>query len=66
MDVLHPKRPDGGYLCHVFAGFRPVKVVGAAGQHNHASRRIGVKLVTVEFISQADVLEEFVQRWSGS
>jgi AcrR family transcriptional regulator len=53
--VLEADRADGRHLRHVFARFRPVEVTGAAGQDHDGAWRVGLQLLFVELVTQADV-----------
>ena len=53
--VFEAERADGVDLAHVLAGLRPVEMPSAAGQDDEAARRIGLDLVAVELIAEADI-----------
>jgi hypothetical protein len=55
VDEFEAKRSDGRHLADVFTGFCPMKVVRVARQNDDAAGRIGLKLLGIEPIAEADV-----------
>src|SRR5882762_11515070 len=55
IDVLNAERTNRVHLGDVFTGFRPVEVRRVSRQHDDASRRIGLQLIGIEPIAEADV-----------
>jgi hypothetical protein len=55
IDVGETQRPDRANLRDVFAGFGPMEMRLAAGQHYHAPGRVRSELGLVELVSQPDV-----------
>src|SRR5258705_12702143 len=53
--IFKAKRTDCRYLSDVFAGLRPVEMPGFAWKNDDASRRIGLHLVAIEGLPEADV-----------
>src|ERR1700730_12077991 len=54
-DVFNAKRPNRGHLRDVFTGFRPVEVGRVSRQNEDAAGRIGLQLMGIEPIAEADV-----------
>jgi hypothetical protein len=50
-EIFQSKRPHGGYLRDVLAGFRPVKMVRVAREYDYGAGRVGLQLTRVEFIT---------------
>jgi hypothetical protein len=55
VDEFEAKRSDGRHLADVLTGFCPMKVVRVARQNDDAAGRIGLKLLGIEPITEADV-----------
>jgi hypothetical protein len=53
--IFESKRTDCRHLRDVLTGLCPVEVGPIAGQHDDAAGRIGLDLVSVETIAEADV-----------
>src|SRR5580693_3613778 len=53
--VFKADRADCRYLRHVLTRFCPVEVTGAARQDHDRARRVGLQLLFLELLAQADV-----------